>query len=210
MRWRIPKSERLLKVINSFSIAEKAIFYLVVVIFITSSVILLWKVNQHFLVEFPARGGELKEGIVGSPRFINPILATNDADRDMTALIYSGLMKSSPEGKLVPDLAESYTVSKDGLIYDFKLKDNVYFHDGRKVTADDVEFTINKTQDSALKSPKRANWDGIKVNKKNDREIEFILKQPYSPFWKIPHWEYCLSIFGQISTTISSPLVYLT
>ncbi|MEK7150056.1 MAG: ABC transporter substrate-binding protein [Patescibacteria group bacterium] len=182
MRWRIPKSERLLKVINSFSIAEKAIFYLVVVIFITSSVILLWKVNQHFLVEFPARGGELKEGIVGSPRFINPILATNDADRDMTALIYSGLMKSSPEGKLVPDLAESYTVSKDGLIYSFKLKDNVYFHDGRKVTADDVEFTINKTQDSALKSPKRANWDGIKVNKKNDREIEFILKQPYSPF----------------------------
>ena len=153
MRWRIPKSERLLKVINSFSIAEKAIFYLVVVIFITSSVILLWKVNQHFLVEFPARGGELKEGIVGSPRFINPILATNDADRDMTALIYSGLMKSSPEGKLVPDLAESYTVSKDGLIYDFKLKDNVYFHDGRKVTADDVEFTINKTQDSALKKP---------------------------------------------------------
>lgn len=182
MKWRIPKSDKLLKIINSFSIGEKSIFYLFVVIFIISSVFLLWKVNQHFLVEFPAHGGELKEGIVGSPRFINPILATNDADRDMTALIYSGLMKSSPESKLMPDLAESYTVSEDGLIYSFKLKDNIYFHDGKKVSTDDVEFTINKTQDSALKSPRRASWDGITINKKSDREIEFILKQPYSPF----------------------------
>jgi peptide/nickel transport system substrate-binding protein len=91
-------------------------------------------------------------------------------------------MKSNSKGDLVPDLAESYSISKDGLIYKFKLKDNAYFHNGEKVTTDDVEFTINKTQDSALKSPKRANWDGVAVRKLNDREIEFALKQPYSPF----------------------------
>src|SRR3989344_2469416 len=180
--WHIPKSSAILKTIASFSITEKIIFYFFLCVLIVSGFLLLWKVNQSFLVEFPARGGQLKEGIIGSPRFINPILAMSDADRDMTSLIYSGLMKSNSKGDLVPDLAESYSISKDGLIYKFKLKDNAYFHNGEKVTADDVEFTINKTQDSALKSPKRANWDGVTVRKLNDREIEFALKQPYSPF----------------------------
>ena len=180
--WHIPKSSAILKTIASFSITEKIIFYFFLCVLIVSSFLLLWKVNQSFLVEFPARGGQLKEGIIGSPRFINPILAMSDADRDMTSLIYSGLMKSNSKGDLVPDLAESYSISKDGLVYKFKLKDNVYFHNGEKVTTDDVEFTINETQDSALKSPKRANWDGVTVKKLNDREIEFVLKQPYSPF----------------------------
>jgi len=180
--WNIPKSGAILKIISSFSITEKIIFYFFLCVLIVSSFLLLWKVNQSFLVEFPAFGGQLKEGVIGSPRFINPILAMSDADRDMTSIIYSGLMKSNSKGNLVPDLAESYSISKDGLIYKFKLKDNAYFHNGEKVTADDVEFTINKTQDSALKSPKRANWDGVAVRKLNDREIEFALKQPYSPF----------------------------
>lgn len=180
-KWSVLK-DNALKTVASFSISEKIIFYLFVIIFITSSVILLWKVNNSFLVEFPAYGGQLKEGIIGSPRFINPILAISDADRDMTALIYSGLMKSTPNGNLVPDIAESYEISKDGLTYKFKIKDNVYFHDGKNVTTDDVEFTINKTQDSVLKSPRRASWDEVTVNKLNEREIEFTLKQPYSPF----------------------------
>lgn len=180
--WNIPKSSAILKTIASFSITEKIIFYFFLGAFIVSSAALLWKVNQSFLVEFPAYGGQLKEGIIGSPRFINPILAMSDADRDMTSLIYSGLMKSDSEGNLVPDLAESHDISKDGLVYKFKLRSDAYFHNGEKVTADDVEFTINKTQDSALKSPKRANWDGVTVKKLNEREIEFVLKQPYSPF----------------------------
>lgn len=180
--WNIPKSRTVMKTVASFSLTEKIIFYFFLGVFIASSAVLLWKVSQSFLLEFPARGGQLKEGIIGSPRFINPILAISDADRDMTSLVYSGLMKSNSEGDLVPDLAESYSISKDGLVYKFKLKDSAYFHNGEKVTADDVEFTINKTQDSALKSPKRANWDGVTVRKLDDREIEFVLKQPYSPF----------------------------
>lgn len=180
-KWSVLKNNAL-KTVASFSISEKIIFYLLVIVFIASSAVLLWKVNNSFLVEFPARDGQLKEGIVGSPRFINPILAISDADRDMTALIYSGLMKSTADGNLAPDIAESYEISKDGLVYKFKLKDNIYFHDDKKLTTDDVEFTINKTQDSILKSPKKASWDGVTVNKLNEREIEFILKQPYSPF----------------------------
>jgi peptide/nickel transport system substrate-binding protein len=50
------------------------------------------------------------------------------------------------------------------------------------VTADDVAFTVTKAQDNILKSPKRLNWEGVKVEKSGEREIKFILKQPYSPF----------------------------
>ena len=180
--WRVPKSEKALNAIGSFSLTEKIIFYAFVGIFIATGLTLLYSMNKAFLVEVPAKGGTLQEGIIGSPRFINPLLAISEADKDLTSLVYSGLLKATPEGNLENDLALSYTVSEDGLIYDFILKDNIYFHDGKKLTADDVMFTIEKAQDVMLKSPKRPNWDGIVLEKVSDKEIRFTLKQAYYPF----------------------------
>ncbi len=133
------------------------------------------------MTKVPARGGEMTEGIIGSPRFINPLLAIGDADKDLSTLIYSGLMRATPEG-LVPDLAESYTISDDGLTYTFIIKDKAVFQDGTTVTTNDIEFTITKALDPAIKSPKRGNWDGVIVEKVSDKEIKFVLKQPYGPF----------------------------
>lgn len=138
--------------------------------------------NDEFVISVPTTGGTLSEGIVGIPRFINPLLAFSDADRDMTALIFSGLLKLDKNGELIPDLAKSYTISPDGLTYDFILKDNIYFQDGEPVTADDIKFTIEKAQDPALKSPKRADWDKVGIQEVSQREIKFILKQPYASF----------------------------
>lgn len=180
--WRIPHSERIMRIINSFSLTEKMIFYGFVTLFIVSGISLLYQVNKYFMVEVPDYGGTLVEGVVGSPRFINPLLATSDTDKDLTSLIYSGLMKVGTNGELLPDLAESYTISDDSLTYDFILKDNIYFHDGTKVTADDIAFTIERAQDGSLLSPRKANWDGVRVEKISETEISFSLKQPYSPF----------------------------
>lgn len=119
---------------------------------------------------------------MGTPRFVNPLLSLSDADRDVTVLVYSGLMRLGPDGQLITDLAESYSISPDGLIYNFKIKENAKFHDGRGVTADDIEYTVLKAQDATLKSPRRGNWEGITVEKIDSREINFILKQPYAPF----------------------------
>lgn len=166
----------------SFSITEKVIFACIGFIFIISGLAVIYKINKSFLVEVPDYGGSITEGIVGLPRFINPVLAISDADRDLTSLVYSGLMKATPAGELIPDLAKEYEISEDGLIYTFTLKDDAVFHDGSPVTSDDVEFTIQKAQDGLLKSPRRSNWDGIKVEKVNDRTIRFVLKQAYSPF----------------------------
>ncbi len=149
---------------------------------ICSSVALVYLLNAQFLVAAPARGGALSEGIIGAPRFINPVLAISDADRDLSALVYSGLLKAAPEGGYVPDLAQSYAVSDEGRTYTFTLKPEATFHDGTPVTASDVVFTITKTQDPKLKSPERANWNSVTVEELDARTVRFTLKQAYAPF----------------------------
>jgi len=173
---------QVLDIIKSFSLIEKVTFGIVSLVFVISTLLILNKINQFFLIEIPAYGGSFTEGIIGSPRFINPVLATSNADKDLCLLIYSGLLKATTKGELIPDLAESYKISEDGFVYTFKLKDDLFFHDNTPLTTDDIEFTIKATQNNIIKSPKKANWDGVEVKKINEKEIQFILTQSYSPF----------------------------
>ncbi len=181
-RFEIPFEKRAIIATASLNPLQKKIFNIFAVILIISTLGLLWKVNQAFLIEVPQKGGGLIEGVVGIPRFINPLSAISDADRDLTALIYSGLLRAGKNGVLENDLAKKYEVSKDGLIYTFTLKDNIVWHDESPITADDIVFTIQKAQNSTIKSPKRANWDGVVVKKIDNQTVQFILKQPYAPF----------------------------
>ncbi len=180
--WHLPYSGKVHRVIKTFSLTEKSVFFFFVVVFVLSGISLLLQLNKLFLVTVPDYGGSLTEGVIGSPRFVNPLLASSDIDKDLGSLIYSGLMKVNSAGTLVPDLAESYTISPDSLTYTFVLKDNIYFHDGTKVTPDDVVFTIEKAQDQNLKSPREANWAGVVAKKVDYKTLSFSLKQPYSPF----------------------------
>ncbi len=164
------------------SLTEKIIFIILSVITIISGIAILKMANSYIVSDQPAKGGSFTEGVIGTPRFINPLLELSDADRDLTYLVYSGLMAATPSGELIPDLAQDYILSDDGLTYTFTLKNNIYFHDGVKVTTDDVEYTIDMAQNSILRSPKRNNWLGVTVRKIDNRTIIFELKQPYSPF----------------------------
>jgi peptide/nickel transport system substrate-binding protein len=130
----------------------------------------------------PSYGGSIVEGEVGSPRFINPLLAISDADRDLSTLVYAGLMGLSGSGKLEPVLAEGYTLSGDGKAYTFTLRKDAKFSDGTPVTANDVAFTVEKAQDSALKSPEYANWSGVGVLIVDQHTVRFTLAKPYAPF----------------------------
>jgi peptide/nickel transport system substrate-binding protein len=162
--------------------SEKLATFIALVAFILSGVFLYNTSIHKYGVERPAEGGRVQEGIIGYTRFINPLLAISDADKDAVSLIYSGLLKASPDGSLIPDLAESWNVSSDGLIYSFVLKPNLTFHDGSPLTTDDIEFTIQKATDPSLKSPRASGFAGVMVDKTSDREIKFILKKPYAPF----------------------------
>lgn len=166
----------------AFTTTEYAAFGVLSVLLAASVLALAARAQGFFLVEMPSAGGTLTEGIIGTPRFVNPLLAASDADRDLTALVYAGLMRATPEGELVPDLAASYTLSPDGRIYTFTLKPEAHFHDGTPVTADDVIFTIQKAQDPLTKSGKRPNWEGVAVEKTANDGVQFTLKQAYAPF----------------------------
>lgn len=131
----------------------------------------------------PAFGGTYIEGIVGQPRFINPVYGeTNDIDRSLIDLTFSGLMTYDNKTNLVKDLASDYKVSDDGKTYDFTLKNNIFWHDGYPLTSDDIIFTIKTIQNSDYKSPLRANWIDVDVKKNSDTSLTFTLKAPYSSF----------------------------
>ncbi|MDP3725568.1 MAG: ABC transporter substrate-binding protein [bacterium] len=169
-------------IIKSFSPREKIMFFLIAVVCVISALGLLWNVSSFFMVEIPERGGSLTEGVIGTPRFINPLLALSDADRDLTQLVYSGLLRARADGELIPDLAESFEISEDGLTYTFVLKKDLIWQDGKPLEADDVAFTVLRVKDPVLKSPRRASWEGVNAEEIDSRTIRFTLSQPYSPF----------------------------
>ncbi len=142
-------------------------------------------VNNRFVKVIPKLGGSISEGMIGTPRFINPVLATSDQDNSLTALIFAGLTKRDESGNIILDMAESIDESDDKLNYDIVIKKDAQFHDGVKLTADDVIYTISLIQNSLIKSPHRLEWEGVTLEKKNDNEILFSLKKPYPLFMNV-------------------------
>jgi ABC-type transport system substrate-binding protein len=163
------------------------------IIFVSSFIILIlsgttFSLNYYYKnTEIkPTQGGVYIEGLIGQPRLINPIYSkASDVDRDISELVFSGLFKYDIDGKIVNDLAENYTISEDGKIYEVKLKKNLFWSDGEPLNADDVVFTIKTIQDPLYKSPLQALWVGIDVEKISDDTIRFALKNPYYPFLEL-------------------------
>ena len=173
---------RVLQLIFSLGPFGRVAFVALLITFAASALGTIYFINTRLMVEIPAHGGTYTEGIVGTPRFINPLLAISSADRDLAALVYAGLLKTDPNGSLIPALASGYDVSADGTVYTVYIRPDARFQDHTPVTADDVVFTVSKAQDPALKSPLRANWQGIAASVIDSHTVRFILPKPYAPF----------------------------
>ena len=161
---------------------ERVVFFALIAVAIVCFLIIAYKLNQRISVLIPDQGGSLHEGVIGQPHFINPVLAIADPDRDMTSLVYAGLMRPDGNGGLVPELAERYEISEDGLSYVFYVRKGAEFQDGKNVTVDDVIFTIETAKNPIVKSPMRAGWEGVEIEKIDDKTLKFWLKRPYAPF----------------------------
>lgn len=138
--------------------------------------------SNKFLISIPTYGGTWNEGVVGIPRYVNPVLANSEADKDLTSLVYSGILKKDKDGNLVNDLASNVEESDDHLSFTVTLSDKAKFQDGKKVTADDIIFTISKIEDKDINSPLAINFEGINVEKVDDSTVIFHLKKPYIYF----------------------------
>lgn len=180
---KIQKKLRIQLIPKILSKKERYVVIVLVLIILGSIAAIPFTTYFHFTKEAPDYGGRFIEGAVSEPRHVNPLLSqANDADKDLVALIYSGLLKYNGEGKIIPDLAQSYEISSDGLNYTIYLKNNAYWHDEKKVTADDVIFTVQTAQNSDYGSPQRINWQGVEVERVNDFAVMFKLQNKYAQF----------------------------
>lgn len=140
----------------------------------------LW-MSQH--TAKPTIGGSYTEGALGIPQYINPLYATgSDVESDLTRLVFSGLVRYDGAGNIIPDLAESYTISDDQKTYTFTLRSGITWHDGESFNANDVVFTISAIQNPAYLSPLAMSFAGAAVHSPDERTVIFTLQEPFSPF----------------------------
>ena len=122
-----------------------------------------------------------REGVVGHPSSINPLTPRSQADQDLVALLFRGLVKAGPDGTVLPDLA-SWSASADGRTYDFLIRKDAEWEDGQPVTAADVVFTIGLVQDSKYDGPVGYSWQGVTATAVSDYVVRFTMTLPIAGF----------------------------
>lgn len=133
----------------------------------------------------PVKGGVYTEALVGSLLRLNPLLNSYNApDRDVSRLIFSGLIRFDSMGAPQPDLAESWGYSQDGTLYNITLRKDAKWHDGQPVTADDVIFTVDLMRKGGdVISPDLQDfWKDIEAVKLSDQVVQFRLPEAFAPF----------------------------
>lgn len=161
---------------------EKRFWLILVIVALISSVFAAKNFLQAYTAVVPGEGGTYREGIIGEPRFINPLYATSSTDRALVNLIYAGLYRYDENGNVVPDLAENFPeISEGKKTYTVKLRP-AQWHNGVAVTANDVVFTIKTLQNPEYNSPRRADWLSTTVEAADERTVVFNLKAASGPF----------------------------
>ncbi len=149
---------------------------------------------------------------------LDPAFARNQANVWAITNLYSGLFELSSDMYPVPNIAESWDVSEDGVTYTFTLKKGIYFHDseafsggkGREVTAKDFEYSFKRLLDPATAST--GAWifnDKVKLNERGDGFAEnwveatgphtlvIRLEKPFGPFLEILTMPYTFVVPGE-------------
>ena len=111
----------------------------------------------------PAYGDIMVEGSIGDASNLIPLLSTDNTSHSIAGLIYNGLVKYDKDINIIGDLAESWDISRNGLVITFRLRKGVKWHDGAPFTAEDVLFTYRVTTDP--KTPTAYSGDFLKVKK---------------------------------------------
>lgn len=179
----------LFRLLSAMTRVERIVLLVLSVFLITSFLAMLRLFYVQNTDVVPVKGGTYIEGSIGTMQPINPWFTTsNDVNRDIASLVFAGLMKYNPmTGKIEEDIA-TLKVSSDNRIYTATVKPGLLWHDStpqapHPVTADDVVFTFQTTQDPAFPNPLlHQNYRGVKIEKINDQTVRFTLDKPYAFF----------------------------
>lgn len=108
------------------------------------------------------QGGDMVESSFADINTLNPVLGNDSASSRVYGQMFVGLTNLDPvSGAIVPQVAESWDVSEDGLTYTFHLRDDVMWSDGTPLTANDVAFTFDAINTDAVASPRRSNFTSV-------------------------------------------------
>ncbi len=151
---------------------ERLVFIIAGVLLILTSVTRFALAFQESSVWVPVQGGSWREGVVGQPIAVNPVISENQADQDISRLIYSSLY----------DITENFDVEDEGRTYVLKLKEELLWSNGQSLTADDVIFTIETIQDPGSRSPYAASWEGVAAERLSEVRVSLALPAPYAYF----------------------------
>lgn len=126
---------------------------------------------------------DLNFALSGNPDTLDPHKTSGTLTFQTLKSVYDTLAEADQTGKIVPALAESWTVSADWLTWTFKLRQGVVFHNGDKLTSKDVKATFERIRDKATASPKAAEYAAIaSIDTPDDATVVFKLSQPSAPF----------------------------
>ncbi len=123
-----------------------------------------------------------REGVLSRPTNVNPLAARSQADRDLIALVFEGLVDRAADGRPIPGLARSWTSSDGGATWTFELAPDRHWQDNEPLSADDVVFTIESLQNADYHGPGAGSWAGITVEAVGSTTVRFKLATPLGGF----------------------------
>ncbi|OGC25224.1 hypothetical protein A2291_03400 [candidate division WOR-1 bacterium RIFOXYB2_FULL_42_35] len=130
--------------------------------------------------------GKLVFALGGEVSILNPILSTDTTSSAVEGTIFSGMTRINEKLEVIPDLAKSWQVSKDGKTWTFYLRQDVKWHDDKPFTADDVVFTFNAILNPKVNSVRRSDYiiDGqpIQFRALDKYTVQAALPKPFAPF----------------------------
>ncbi|MEI7917878.1 MAG: peptide ABC transporter substrate-binding protein [Candidatus Saccharibacteria bacterium] len=141
---------------------------------------LMWY-QQSYRTNVAAKDGTYAEAVLGPVDTLNPIFSTSSAEQSASRLMFSSLMSYDTTGHLNNDLVTNISVNDTHTVYTVQIRSDVLWHDGAKLTANDVAFTIGLINNPSVRST-ISGWKDISVKVINDTTIEFTLPAVYAAF----------------------------
>jgi ABC-type transport system substrate-binding protein len=180
---KFPSKSQLQQFFDVLNKKEKILFSFFLFLFFSSLTFSLYSLYLKHTKSIPDFGGTIVEGTVESIQTLNPLFVSTQPEKDIVELLLSPLFEIKGN-EILPKLAEKLEILDGGKTFKIKLKDKIFWEDGKEITADDVEFTVALLQDPETKSPQRIDWLGVEVEKLSDKEILFKLREPSISFLK--------------------------
>lgn len=136
----------------------------------------------------------------GNITSLDPAFSRNLENIWATTHLFNGLVQLNNDLEVIPDIAKEWTVSSDGLVYEFQIREDVYFHNHsafgeqktRRVIAPDFVYSLDRLKDPQLASP--GGWvlqNVERIEAKTDEQLTIILKKAFPAFLGLLSMRYC-------------------